>query len=114
MPHESNTVHPDGPDAPHAFDVIALKPRNGSLDAECPVCHGYGEWNTELDLVSFRCKRAICDRCLGAGWVETGTDPIGLPDIEMAPDGHPRWVTRYIPRDDVPPDEVPDGNLLAP
>ena len=113
MPHASNIVHCDGADSPHAFDIVPEKPRNGSLDAKCPVCHGHGEWNVEIDLVSFRCKRAICDRCLGAGWVETGTDPIALPDIELSADGHPHWVTRYIPREDVPADEVPDGNLAG-
>ena len=46
------------------------------------------EWNTEIDLVSFRCTRAICDRCLGAGWVETGSDPIAIADIILSPDGH--------------------------
>ncbi len=114
MPHASNLVHPAGPRAPHAFDIIPLKPRNGALDARCPDCAGHGEWNVEIDLVSFRCKRAICDRCHGAGWVETGTDPIGLPDIELAPTGHPQWVTRYLPRDDAAEAEAPDGNLLAP
>ena len=113
MPHASNIVHPDGPGAPHSFDIIPLKARNGSLDARCPVCSGYGEWNTEIDLVSFRCKRAICDRCHGAGWVETGSDPIGLPDIEMSAQGHAQWVTRFIPREDVAEEDVPDGNLLA-
>ena len=43
----------------------------------CPVCQGRGQWNTEIDLVSFRCKRTACDRCHGAGWVETGSDPVG-------------------------------------
>lgn len=114
MPHASNIVYPDGPDAPHAFDIVPLKPRNGTLDAMCPVCHGYGEWNVEIDLVSFRCKRAICDRCSGAGWVETGDDPVGFPDIELAPNGHPHWVTSYVPREDVDEDDLGGGNLLAP
>jgi hypothetical protein len=114
MPHASNIVYPDGPDAPHAFDIVPLKPRNGTLDAMCPVCHGYGEWNVEIDLVSFRCKRAICDRCSGAGWVETGDDPVGFPDIELAPNGRPHWVTSYVPREDVNEDDLGGGNLLAP
>lgn len=112
MPHPSNVVYCDGPDSPHAFDIIPLKPRNGSLDAQCPVCRGFGEWNTEIDLVSFRCKRAICDRCLGAGWVETGTDPVGFPDIELDPNGRPRWVTNYVPRQDVDTDSLSDAKLL--
>ena len=100
MPHASNVVHCVGPDSPHALDNISLQPRNGTLDALCPVCCGYGQWNTEIDLVSFRCKRAICDRCLGAGWVETGKDPLALPDIETLAGGEPHWITRYVPRED--------------
>jgi hypothetical protein len=76
MSHASNIVYCDGPDSPHAFDIVPLQPRNGSLDATCPVCKGRGQWNTEIDLVSFRCKGTACGRCHGAGWVETGTDPI--------------------------------------
>lgn len=96
MPHASNIVHCDGPDAPHALDNVPEQARNGALDARCPVCRGRGQWNTEIDLVSFRCKRAICPRCNGAGWVETGNDPIALPDIELAPQGYPKWTTRYV------------------
>ena len=114
MPHASNIVLCAGPDSPHAFDVIPLKPRNGMLDALCPTCRGYGEWNVEIDLVSFRSRRAVCDRCLGAGWVETGNDPVGFPDIELSPDGHPRWVTSYVPREDVADQDTSGGNLLAP
>ena len=113
MPHASNIVHCLGPEDPHAFDIVPLQPRNGSLDARCPVCRGHGQWNTEIDLVSFRCKRAICDRCYGAGWVETGNDPIGLPDIVMT-DGHPQWTTRYVPRADAPPEERAKARLIAP
>ncbi|MBM7406362.1 MULTISPECIES: hypothetical protein [Sphingomonas] len=114
MPHASNIVVCDGPDSPHAFDIIPLKPRNGMLDARCPICLGHGEWNTEIDLVSFRCKRATCDRCLGAGWVETGNDPIGVPDIELSPEGKPQWVINYVPREDVTQKDASGGNLLVP
>jgi hypothetical protein len=96
MPHASNIIVCEGPDSPHAFDIVPLQPRNGTLDAECPVCRGHGQWNVEIDLVSFRCKRSICGRCYGAGWVETGIDPIALPDIERSAEGYPAWVTRYI------------------
>jgi len=69
------------------------------LDAKCPVCRGHGQWNVEIDLVSFRCKRAICDRCGGAGWIETGGDPVAVADIVMAPEGYPKWIVRLEPRD---------------
>lgn len=97
MAHASNIVYPHGPDDPHAFDNVPQHTRNGTLDARCPVCKGHGQWNSEIDLVSFRCKRAICDLCLGAGWIETGTDPIAIADIVMTPEGYPRWITRYVP-----------------
>ena len=95
MPHASNIVFCDGPDSPNAFDTIPLQPRTGTLDALCPVCRGPGQWNTEIDLVSFRCRRMTCDACHGAGWVETGSDPVGLPDIVLGPTGHPQWTVRY-------------------
>lgn len=114
MTHASNIVYCDGPDSPHAFDVISLKPRNGMLDALCPVCHGYGEWNVEIDLVSFRSKRVACDRCLGAGWIETGDDPVAFPDIQLSPEGKPAWVTNYVPRSDVSDDDLSETSLLSP
>ena len=100
MAHASNIVHPAGPDSPHAFDNVPLHARNGMLDERCPECKGHGQWNSEIDLVSFRCKRAICGLCLGNGWIETGTDPIAVADIVMSPQGYPTWVTRYIPAKD--------------
>ena len=109
MPHASNVVHCAGPDDPHAFDVIPLQPRNGTLDARCPICKGYGQWNTEIDLVSFRCKRAVCDHCHGAGWVETGEDPVALPDIVLAPEGYPKWILRAVPSAAVETSDRPGG-----
>ena len=100
MSHASNIVLCDGPDSPHAFDIIPLQPRNGTLDARCPICRGYGQWNSEIDLVSFRCKRTICGHCYGAGWIETGADPVGVPDIVMAPEGYAKWVVRTIGREE--------------
>ena len=113
MPHASNIIVCDGPDSPHAFDIIPLQPRNGTLDAECPVCKGYGQWNSEIDLVSFRCKRAICGRCHGAGWIETGTDPLGLPDIVLNAEGHPQWIVRHTPGAAESP-EAPGAPLVKP
>ncbi|GAA0305432.1 hypothetical protein GCM10009087_14160 [Sphingomonas oligophenolica] len=95
MPHASNVVSCTGPESQHAFDNVPLQPRNGTLDAPCPVCKGHGQWNTQIDLVSFRCSRTICDRCSGAGWVETGRDPIAVPDIELNPEGRPQWIIRH-------------------
>ncbi|MGH6614898.1 hypothetical protein [Sphingomonas sp.] len=97
MPHPSDVILCAGPDSPHAFDIVPLQPRNGALDARCPVCKGHGQWNIEIDLVSFRCKRASCGHCLGAGWVETGDDPVMQPDIVLTPDGHPQWTMIEIP-----------------
>ena len=101
-----------GPDSPHAFDGVALLPRNGMLDARCPICRGHGQWNTSIDLASFRCTRAICDHCYGAGWVETGDDPIGLPDIVLTPEGYPKWIMRYVGRDEAAP-VTPDNKGLS-
>lgn len=97
MGHASNIVQCSGPGAPLAFFNVSLTTRNGTLDAQCPNCQGHGQWNTEIDLVSFRCKRAICDQCYGNGWIETGNDPIAVPDIIMTPEGYPKWIIRYIP-----------------
>lgn len=98
MPHNDAVIHCLGPDSPHAFDNVPLLPRNGTLDVMCPVCKGHGQWNSEIDLISFRCRRTVCKHCLGAGWVETGDDPVGVPDIVLSPDGHPQWTTRYVAR----------------
>ena len=95
--HASNIVCPTGPNAPHAFDNIPLLPRNGALDAPCPICKQHGQWNAEIDLISFRCKRAICDTCYGSGWIETGDDARLIPDIIMTPEGYPKWILRAIP-----------------
>jgi hypothetical protein len=99
MPHSHAVVHCPGPGSPHAFDNVPLLARNGTLDVMCPVCKGHGQWNSEIDLISFRCQRAVCELCLGAGWVETGDDPVGVPDIVLSPDGHPQWTTRYVTRE---------------
>jgi hypothetical protein len=94
--HPSAIVDCAGPDSPHAFDNVPLQPRNGTLDARCPICHGHGQWNTSIDLVSFRCQRTACGECLGAGWVETGDDPVAVPDIVLTPEGYPKWIIRYV------------------
>jgi hypothetical protein len=62
------------------------------------VCHGHGQWNAEIDLVSFRSKRTICDRCDGTGWIETGSDPVARADIVMTPEGYPQWVVAFDPK----------------
>jgi len=98
MAHGGKIVECAGPDSPHAFDLVAQQPRNGALDARCPICRGHGQWNSEIDLISFRCKRVICDFCHGNGWIETGSDPLALPDIVLAPEGYPKWVTRLESR----------------
>ncbi|CAN5760018.1 hypothetical protein BH11PSE6_BH11PSE6_27730 [soil metagenome] len=114
MPHASMIVTCTGPDCPNAFDIVPLQPRNGTLDAVCPVCKGHGQWNNEIDLVSFRCKRTICDRCHGAGWVETGADPVVLPDIEMTAEGYPKWTTRFAPKGEVVVPDADQARLILP
>jgi hypothetical protein len=98
--HEKRIVHCSGPEDAHAFDGIPFQPRNGDLDARCPVCAGYGQWNSEIDLASHRSKRHACDKCDGRGWIETGDDLVPSHDIEMSPEGYPKWVTRLDPSDD--------------
>lgn len=95
--HPGNIVYPAGPDDKHAFDNIPLLSQDGALDVPCPVCKQHGQWNGEIDLVSFRCKRVICDTCLGSGWIETGDDAREVPDIIMTPEGYPKWILRVIP-----------------
>lgn len=95
--HPQRLVHCTGPGDPHAFDNISRIPRRGELDEECPDCRTHGQWNCEIDLNSFRCKRVICDRCDGRGWIETGDDKVPSPDTEMSPEGYPMWVTRLDP-----------------
>lgn len=95
--HASNIVYPEGPGAPHSYDIIPLAPRVEALDERCPTCDGHGQWNTEIDLVSFRSKRETCSHCFGSGWVETGNDARMIPDIVMTPQGYPRWIRRAIP-----------------
>ncbi|WP_380930506.1 hypothetical protein [Sphingomonas arantia] len=102
MAHASNIVLCAGPDAPHALDNVPIQPRNGALDALCPICRGHGQWNAQIDLVTFRCIRALCDHCHGYGWVETGSDPVAVPDIVMAPEGYPKWIVRYLDAATVP------------
>lgn len=96
MAHASRIVTCDGPDCDHAFENIPVQPRSGALDAICPTCHGHGSWNTEIDMISFRCKRASCPECHGSGWIETGADPVTALDITMSPKGYPQWGTRVI------------------
>lgn len=96
MAHASKIVTCAGPDDAHALDNIPLQPRHGALDAVCAACRGHGSWNREIDLISFRCKRVPCETCHGSGWIETGDDPVTGLDIQMTPQGYPKWGTRTI------------------
>ncbi len=98
--HEKRIVHCAGPGDRHAFDNIPRLPRQGELDEPCPECLTHGQWNSQIDLSSFRCVRVICDRCDGRGWIETGEDMVPSPDTELSPEGYPRWVTRLDPPED--------------
>jgi DnaJ-class molecular chaperone len=98
--HEKRIVTCTGPQDSHALHGIPVQPRSGDLDVRCPVCAGYGQWNSEIDLVSHRSKRCICAKCDGRGWIETGDDLVPSHDIEMSAEGYPMWVTRLDPSDD--------------
>jgi DnaJ-class molecular chaperone len=98
--HEKRIVYCSSPTDPHACHGIPVQPRKGDLDEICPVCAGHGQWNTEIDLVSQRCKRTVCDKCDGRGWIETGDDLVPSHDIHMSEEGYPMWVTRLDPSDD--------------
>jgi hypothetical protein len=97
MAHEKRIVLCDGPGDPHAFHGITRRNRSGDLDALCPICVGHGQWNSELDLVSQRSKRELCQTCDARGWIETGDDLVSSHDIAMSEDGQPQWVTRLNP-----------------
>lgn len=101
MSHEKRIVTCSGPSDAHALDGIPLRPRTGDLDRVCPVCAGYGQWNREIDLASQRCKRHVCEKCDGRGWIETGDDLVPSHDIGMSAEGHPQWVVRLDPSDDI-------------
>lgn len=101
MSHPSAIVHCTGPHDPHALDGISPRPRTGDLDVRCPVCGGYGQWNSQIDLVSQRSIRVPCPKCDGRGWIETGADMVPSHDIALSPDGKPMWVVRLDPSDDI-------------
>lgn len=49
MPHASYIVYCDGPDSPHAFDIVPLQPRKGKAHArqiDADTRHG---WASVLD-----------------------------------------------------------------
>ena len=100
MSHEKRLVECSGPHDPHALDGIPVQPRSGDFDAACPLCQARGMWNREYDLASQRSKRALCDKCDGRGWIETGDDPVPSHDVAMSPEGYPDWVIRFDPSDD--------------
>ena len=101
MSHAKRIVHCTGPQDAQAFHGITVEPRLGDLDLVCPLCVGHGQWNVEIDLVSQRSKRHVCDKCDGRGWIETGDDLVPSHDIGMSPEGYPQWVVRLDPSDDV-------------
>jgi hypothetical protein len=100
MSHLKRIVTCSGPEDAHALHGISLQPRTGDLDVRCPLCAGHGQWNVEIDLVSQRCKRHVCDKCDGRGWIETGEDLVPSHDVVLSEDGYPQWVTRLDPSDD--------------
>ena len=103
MAHDQRLIHCTGPADPHALHGISPRPRTGDLDRRCPLCSGHGQWNAQIDLASQRSIRAICPKCDGRGWIETGDDLVPSPDTALSEDGQPMWVTRLDPSDDVDP-----------
>jgi hypothetical protein len=101
MSHEKRIVLCAGPHEPHALHGIPVQLRKGDLDARCPLCVGHGQWNVEIDLVSQRSKRHVCEKCDGRGWIETGDDLVPSHEIALSPEGHPMWVVRLDPSDDM-------------
>jgi hypothetical protein len=99
MAQEKRIVICSGPHEPHAFHGISVQPRSGNLDALCQDCRGHGQWNSEIDLVSQRSKRVFCETCDTRGWIETGDDLVPTHDVELSPDGTPRWVVKMAPPD---------------
>jgi hypothetical protein len=99
--HETRIVHCSGPLDLHAFQGISVLPRDGDLDALCPLCAGHGQWNDEIDLTSQRSRRHVCETCDGRGWIETGDDLVSAHDVVMSVEGYPQWVTRLDPPDSV-------------
>ncbi len=100
MSHEKRIFTCAGPGDIHALHGISIQPRRGDLDALCPECAGYGQWNVEIDLASQRSKRHVCGKCDGRGWIETGDDLVPSHDIAMSAEGYPAWVIRLDPTDD--------------
>jgi hypothetical protein len=97
MAHEKRIVLCAGPGDTHAFHGITRRNRSGDLDQICPECDGHGQWNCELDLVSQRSKRELCQMCDARGWIETGDDLLPSHDIALSDDGQPKWVMRLDP-----------------
>ena len=100
MSHAPRIILCFGPQEDHALDGITCLPRTGLLDLRCPLCAGYGQWNSQIDLVSQRSIRHCCPKCDGRGWIETGDDLVPSHDIAMSPEGYPGWVVRLDPSDD--------------
>ncbi len=59
------------------FDGIEIKDKpNWTTEKQiyCPLCHGHGEWNLELNAYGpGRNFQAVCSQCNGYGWVKKGT-----------------------------------------
>jgi hypothetical protein len=62
---------------PRATDFTDLTqhpaPKRGGPWVSCPLCHGYGRWNLELNIYgptsTLRHFQAICDQCNELGYV---------------------------------------------
>lgn len=108
MAHETRIITCTCADDAHALDGVSPQPRTGALDRRCPVCHGHGQWNREIDLASQRSKRCLCPKCDGRGWIETGDDLVPSHDTALSDQGLPMWITRLDPSDDRESDQGQD------
>ncbi|MFV0622650.1 hypothetical protein ACBY01_01385 [Sphingomonas sp. ac-8] len=50
-------------------------------------------------------------KAVGQRSQQVANDPIGVPDIELSPEGKPQWVINYVPREDVTQKDAAGGNL---
>jgi DnaJ-class molecular chaperone len=58
--------------------------------SECSSCEGHGQFNSMIDLHSFRSIRGICDQCDGTGYLVDDKKIIQT----IIYTNYPKWVQR--------------------